>query len=135
MDTSSTSVEQIKVRRISTEDMIRLQLDRINFLRGQVENPDRVAAWSESLEALADLLLPLSEDDAQFQKEWEDRPVAMIDGPAGRVMVPTAQDCRHAQQILMRLMKRHGFLFRSRTISGPVERDFGEASEGVALEM
>lgn len=124
--------EELRSKRISTEEMVRLQLDRINTIRSEVRNPDRIVAWSEALEALHDLLLPWSSEPDErllFMQEWAERPVAVIkmtlpNGTVQQVPVPTAQDCRAAQQILMRLLDRKGLLVKRRTVSGPGPRVF-----------
>lgn len=111
---------------------MRLQLDRINLIRSNVKDPDRVAAWSEAVEALADLVVPwATEPDEQerFVKEWDNRPVAVvrIPMPGGEfrlIPVPNASDCREAQRILMGLLDRKGLLVKRRTVSGPAKRSF-----------
>lgn len=121
-DDAATQREELRSRRISTEDMVRAQLDRINQLRGDVINPNRVAAWSEALEALADLLIPWASEPAEidkFRKEWEDRPVRCLRINDKLVPFPTATDCRQAQQILMGLLDRSGLLVKRRGVSGP----------------
>lgn len=126
----TSSKEELRSRRISTEEMVRLQLDRINLIRSNVKDPDRIAAWSEAVEALADLMLPwASEPDEQkrFLLEWEQRPVACVrvalpGGESRLVPVPTASDCREAQRILMGLLDRKGLLVKRRNVSGPAPR-------------
>jgi len=112
--------DELRSKRISTEEMVRNQIDRINFLRGNVENPDRVSAWSESVEALCDLLIPWHDD--QFRSEWDNRSVAVIMLGRKKVPIPTATDCREAQQICMRLLQRSGLLVKTRKISGPAPK-------------
>ena len=133
----ATSREELRSKRISTEEMVRLQLDRINLIRSNVKDPDRVAAWSEAVEALADLVMPWAtepDEKDRFVKEWDDRPVAVvrIPLPAGEsrlVPVPNASDCREAQRILMGLLDRKGLLVKRRTVSGPAKRDFKPADD------
>ncbi len=97
---------------------MRNQVDRINQLRSDVANPERVPAWSEANEALADLLLPWHDD--AFRVAWEDRSVAVVTLASGRAIpVPNAADCREATLILMGLLDRSGLLVKRRTVSGP----------------
>ena len=132
--TPTVSREEVKTRRISTEEKVGELLDRANRFRTDLANPLRVASWSETIEALSDLLEPwaLEEDrDAklqgkrgQFMQEWDDRPVAYVTTPRGRLVVPTAADCRTAQRILTGLLDRQGLLVKRRTVSGPGPRNF-----------
>lgn len=134
--------EELRNRRISTEDMIRIQLAEINHLRSDIQNPDRVQAWSESLEALADLLAPWATDDDTFQQEWEDRPVRCyrVHHPSGDpardrlIPHPTAGDCRKAQQIIMGLLDRAGLLVKRRTVSGPRRENTPPEAQKRAVE-
>lgn len=129
MDSTGETREELRSRRISTEDLIREQLANITRIRGDVGRLDRVEAWSEALEALADLLLPWasSEDDGQFNQEWRNRRcrvirVASVDGDRRRdqlVPYPNARDCKEAQAIIMGLLDRSGLLVKRRVISGP----------------
>lgn len=127
--------EEIRGRTLGTEDLIRLQLQKITEIRSNVDHPNRLYAWSESLEALADLVVPWSDTDKeadQFRVEWEARPVAIAYGPHGEsICVPTIQDCRTAQLILTRMMDRRGLLVKRRKTSGPT-REPSTASGGVA---
>ncbi len=117
-DEAELTREEVRTKRISTEEMVRLQLDRINGLRSDVANPDRVPAWSEALEALADLLFPWH--DEAFRLAWEDRSVAVVTLASGQKMpVPNARDCRETQLVLMALLDRSGLLVKRRTVSGP----------------
>lgn len=121
---------------------MRLQLDRINAIRSNVKDPDRVAAWSEAVEALADLLLPWAneaDEKDKFVREWEERPVAVVripqpDGSVRVIPAPTATDCRQAERICLGLMDRKGLLVKRRTISGPVPRGRETESDPV-VEM
>ena len=138
------SRDELRSRRISTEDMVRFQLAEINALRSNVQNPDRVMAWSEALQALADLLLPWSEQDPQYRAEWEDRPCRVVrwrhpsgDSSKDRLIAaPNAADCREAQRIIMGLLTRSQLLVKRRVISGPgvrasleaLERDGGQSA-------
>ena len=122
--------EEIRSRRISTEDMIRHDLLELHRIRRDVTNPHRVTMWSEGLEAFADLLRPWANDASdkgQFWKEWEERPMRLkrIPHPSGDdaldrlVPNPTATDCRKSEQIIMGLLDRANLLVKRRTISGP----------------
>jgi len=137
---NNVSREEVRSRRISSEEKISELLDRANLFRTAVDNPRRVEGWSECLEALADLAMPWAqEEDAQakakkkgqgqFLKEWAARPVAVITTTTGRIIVPTASDCREAQRILMGLFDRQGLLVSRRTVSGPAPRGFGAPTE------
>lgn len=118
---------ELKTRRVSTEERVQNLLYLIDNVRGDVGRVDRVTAWSELLEALADALQPWGELDPDFQREWEDRPMRIIRVPhssgdprrARIVPHPSAQDCRAAQQILTRLMARSGLYVGKRKVSGP----------------
>lgn len=131
------TTEEIRAKRLSTEEMVRLQLDRINAFRSDVTNPDRIVAWSESLEALADLLLPWWEDDEDWRAKWDARPVAVVTLEGGMaVPIPTAQDCRKGQLLLMELLHKHNLLVKTRKVSGPTSKvKPAEESPTVALEM
>lgn len=121
--------EEIRVRRLSTEDMVREQLNRINAVRSDLRNPDRVAIWSECTEALADLLMPWAKDDKEWREKWDARPVAVITLPDGGCMAaPTAEDCRAAQQLLMELLEKNDMLVKKRNTSGPAPRDYAKAA-------
>jgi len=109
--------------------MVRFQLDRINLIRSDVKNPDRVAAWSEANEALADLLIPWASEDPNFKREWNDRAVRVVRFNERLIPMPTASDCREAQRIIMGLLDRSGLLVKRRVTSGPAARVFdGEAA-------
>jgi hypothetical protein len=107
--------------------MIRQALGDITSIRGDLRNPDRVQAWSEAVEALADLLEPWAAQDERFRSEWEARPMRVYrrrhaSGDPERdrfVAWPTAQDCRSAQRVIMGLLDRAGILVKRRTVSGP----------------
>ncbi len=150
MEPETVSREELRGRRISSEEKISELVDRANKFRTDVANPRRIEGWSETLEALADAVMPwATEEDrqaklkkkrGQFFLEWEDRPVAVITTTTGRVIVPTAQDCREAHRILLSLLDRQGLLVSRRTVSGPAARDFkggerqGESSMAVPHE-
>lgn len=129
--------QELRSRRISTEEMVRLQLDRINAIRSNVKDADRVTAWSEAVEALADLLLPWAnepDEKERFLKEWDDRPVAVVrvpqpDGTLRVIPSPTANDCRQAERICLGLMDRKGLLVKRRTVSGPAPRTYRVAQD------
>jgi hypothetical protein len=105
--------------------MVRHQLALITSIRSDVARHDRVQAWSEAMEALADLVAPWGNDDKDFQKAWADRPCAVVDMGNGHIMaVPTASDCREAQRILTAMMDRQGLLVKRRVVSGPGPRTF-----------
>lgn len=140
---AATTRDELRSRRISTEEMVRLQLDRINAIRSNVKDPDRVAAWSEAVEALADLLLPWAnepDEKERFVKEWDNRPVAVLripqpDGSLRVIPSPTATDCRLAERICLGLMDRKGLLVKRRTVSGPAPRLFREPEAEPAVAM
>jgi hypothetical protein len=147
------SRDEIRSRRLTTEDMVRNQLDRCNEIRSNVELPDRVriAKWSEAIETLADLLMPWALDEdkkaqasnppsrGQFVREWDDRPVGVVYDHGEAIVVPTARDCRVHQQIIMGLLDRQGLLVKRRNVSGPSPRNQGQSEEtednAPALEM
>lgn len=137
MDPAAETREELRSRRISTEDMARELLAEANRLRSDVTNPDRIIAWSETLEALADLLLPWAEQDGRFLQEWEERPcrVVRIRSASGNpdldrfIPLPTASDCRAAQRIIMGLMSRAQLLVKTRKVSGPGVRSDQEAQK------
>lgn len=114
---------------------------QINEIRGDLKNPERVAAWNEAQEALVDLLQPWAGGDELFLREWEDRPmrVKRIRHPSGDtsrdrlVPFPKATDCRAAQRIIMGLLDRAGILVKRRTVSGPKRsKDAQEGQDGAA---
>lgn len=121
----SETHEETRGRRLTTEEMVRIQLERANQIRSDVTNPDRITIWSECLEALYDLLLPWWNDDEEWQEEWENRPLAVVESPnGGRVPAPTGTDCRAAHLLLMKLLHKNKMLVRTRTSSGPAPRKF-----------
>jgi len=124
-----TSRNELVTRRVTTEEMVRSQLDRITAIRSDVARRDRVQAWHEALEALADLVAPWAEGDEAFLKAWDTRPVAVVDlGDGSTMPCPTAADCREAQRILMAMMDRQGLLVKRRNVSGPAPRTFPGAA-------
>ena len=132
VDAPPVTREDIRGRKMATEDMIRAVLVEISRVRMDVGDPLRVAKWSEGLEALADLAAPwanLPSEKDKFQVAWDKRPVAIVRDRQGRpVPVPTARDCRAAQAILLELLARNGLMVKTRTTSGPAPRVFQEAS-------
>lgn len=127
--------EEIRGRTLGTEEMIRRQLERITEIRSNVDHPRRAEAWSEANEALADLLISWTDNDKErehFHREWEERPIAVVYGPSGEMIpVATVQDCRIAQQILMRMMDRAGLSVKRRKTSGPNR----EPPPGLPMEL
>ena len=124
-DVAHETREEARGRRLTTEEMVRIQLDRINTIRSDIEMTNREAAWSECNEALFDLLLPWWTDDVEWLKKWEDRPCAVVTTPEGvQVPAPTAQDCRAAQLLIMELLHKNNMMVKTRTTSGPPKRDF-----------
>ena len=103
-------------------------MDLINRLRSDVTNLERVSAWSEAVESLADLILPWADED--FRKKWEARRIRHVRVGGRLVPYPSATDCREAQLIIMGLLDRSGLLVKRRNVSGPAPRDF--AAEAAA---
>lgn len=119
------TTEELRSRRLTTEDMVRAQLVAINAVRNDVQRVDRTEAWSEALEALYDLLYPWWADNNGWQEKWDARRVAVVEvAPGEFVAYPTPQDCRQAQQLLMELLNESEMLVKKRTVSGPSPRDF-----------
>ena len=119
------TTEEIRSRRIQAEEMVRLQLQRITDLRSNVDNPNRVIAWSEALEALVDLTKPWH--SPAFEAAWQDRPVACIemdvDGITTHLPCPTIQDVRHAQQLVIDMLDDADLLVKRRKSSGPIKEE------------
>lgn len=119
------TTEELRSRRLTTEDMVRAQLVAINAVRNDVQRHDRTEAWSEALEALYDLLYPWWAENKTWQAKWDARRVAVVEvGPGEFVAAPTPTDCRQAQQLLMELLHESEMLVKKRTVSGPSPRDF-----------
>lgn len=127
---NNSHVEALSSRPLKNEELVRIQLERIMTIRSDVANPHRVSMWSEAVEALADTLVPWW--DSQFRKEWSARKVAGIDLGNGELLpMPTADDVRRAQLVLMRLLDRSNLLVRRRTVSGPSVKVFGGEELGI----
>lgn len=126
-DTEPEVRQELRNRRISTEDMIREALVALHRVRLDLTNPNRVQAWSEGVEALADLVQPYADLDDQFKQEWRTRPmrVKRIKHPSGNpdqdrlVPFPKASDVREAERIIRAMLDRAGLLVQRRTVSGP----------------
>lgn len=120
--------DDVRSRRLSTEEVIRQQWDRINEIRTDVARKDRTLAWSEANETLFDALMPWwrQEKNKKWLKEkWERRELRVLVLPDERRMAsPTATQCRSHQQLLLELMDDNDLLVRRRNTSGPAERKF-----------
>lgn len=119
--------QELRSRRISTEEIIREALVALHRVRLDLNNPNRVQAWSEGVEALADIVEPYAAMDDQFRAEWQNRPMRIkrIRHPSGRreldrlVPFPKASDCREAERIIRSMLDRQGLFLKRRTVSGP----------------
>lgn len=110
----------LRARKIPTEAMVSVLVHRMNDARTAVTRPGRVAEWSEIIEAIMDLITPVIPRDDAFWKAWDDRPVATVRTPSGKtVPLPTASDCRHAEQLLLSALARNGMLYNASRVSGP----------------
>lgn len=92
--------------RADFKELVFEQISTINRLRSQGDD------WSEAVEALADLLIPIYDED--FKKAWDRRRVACIDVDGLAIPTPTPQDNREAYTICMDLMARKGTLVPAR---------------------
>lgn len=105
--------------------MVRRQLDRITDIRSNVENQNRVIAWSEALEALVDLTKPWH--TPEFEAAWQDRPVAClemeVDGFTIQIPTPTITDVRIAQQLVIDMLDEADLLVKRRKTSGPTREN------------
>lgn len=115
-----------RARPLRIEETLSHQLEHIREVRNNLAlaPPSRLAAWSEAIESLYDQLHIWHDDE--FKLAWQNRPVAHVRGPDGRLYpLPVAADLRIAQRLLLDLMHKNRLLINHRIVSGPQKRPSG----------
>lgn len=96
-------------KRIDYAYTLQRGVDRVLYLRATKQD------FGEAVEALADAAIPLH--DAQFIKEWDERPVAGRKVGDTWILRPTPADNANAFRIIMRMLGRSKILLETRSVS------------------